>query len=55
MARPLDLVVEEMLDYIEQAVSYVRGMTFEQLRRLGCALKRSSTMLEEVSNPSRCR
>ena len=30
MARPLDLVVEEMLDYIEQAVSYVRGMTFEQ-------------------------
>jgi hypothetical protein len=23
--------------------------------RLGCALKRSSTMLEEVSNPSRCR
>lgn len=31
MARPLDLVVEEMLDYIEQAISYVGSMTFEQL------------------------
>jgi uncharacterized protein with HEPN domain len=30
MARPLDVVVEEMLDYIEQASSFVRAMTFEQ-------------------------
>jgi uncharacterized protein with HEPN domain len=30
MARPLDLVVEELLDYIEQATIYTRGITFEQ-------------------------
>ena len=30
MARPLDLVVEEMLDYIEQARAYAEGMTFAQ-------------------------
>jgi uncharacterized protein with HEPN domain len=29
MPRPLDLVVEEMLDYIEQARGYVQDMTFE--------------------------
>jgi uncharacterized protein with HEPN domain len=27
MARPLDLIVEEMLDYIEQARSYTQDMT----------------------------
>ena len=30
MARPLDLIVEEMLDYIEQARTYAQDMTFEQ-------------------------
>jgi uncharacterized protein with HEPN domain len=30
MARPLHLIVEEMLDYIEQANAYAQGMTFEQ-------------------------
>jgi hypothetical protein len=30
MARPLDLVLDEMLDYICQATVYVRDMTFEQ-------------------------
>ena len=30
MARPLDLIVEEMLDYIEQARSYTQDMTFDQ-------------------------
>jgi hypothetical protein len=30
MARPLDLVVEEMLDYIEQARTYSASMPFEQ-------------------------
>jgi len=30
MARPLDLVVEEMLDYIEQARAYTQDMTFDQ-------------------------
>ena len=30
MARPLDLIVEEMLDYIEQAMSYTQDMTFDQ-------------------------
>jgi len=32
MARPLDLVVEEMLDYIEQARAYTQDMTFDQYR-----------------------
>lgn len=30
MARPLDVAVEEMLDYIEQARTYAGAMTFEQ-------------------------
>ena len=30
MARPLDMIVREMLDHIEQAASYIDGMTFEQ-------------------------
>ena len=52
MARPLDLVVEEMLDYIEQAISYVRGMTFEQYssdRKTQRAVERCIEVISEGS------
>lgn len=52
MARPLDLVVEEMLDYIEQAVSYVSGMTFEQYasdRKTQRAVERCIEVISEGS------
>jgi uncharacterized protein with HEPN domain len=52
MARPLDVVVEEMLDYIEQASSYVRGMTFEQYasdRKTQRAVERCIEVISEAS------
>jgi uncharacterized protein with HEPN domain len=52
MARPLDLVVEEMLDYIDQAVSYVHGMSFEQYasdRRTQRAVERCIEVISEAS------
>jgi uncharacterized protein with HEPN domain len=52
MARPVDLVVEEMLDYIEQASSYVRGMTFEQYasdRKTQRAVERCIEVISEAS------
>jgi uncharacterized protein with HEPN domain len=52
MARPLDVVVEEMLDYIEQAVSYVSGMTFEQYaadRKTQRAVERCIEVISEGS------
>ena len=52
MARPLDLIVEEMLDYIEQAVSYVGGMTFEQYaadRKTQRAVERCIEVISEGS------
>jgi uncharacterized protein with HEPN domain len=52
MARPLDLIVEEMLDYIEQAISYVRGMTFEQYssdRKTQRAVERCIEVISEAS------
>jgi len=52
MARPLGLVVEEMLDYIEQALSYVSGMTFEQYaadRKTQRAVERCIEVISEGS------
>jgi uncharacterized protein with HEPN domain len=52
MARPLDLVVEEMLDYIGQAMSYVRGMSFEQYssdRKTQRAVERCIEVISEGS------
>jgi uncharacterized protein with HEPN domain len=52
MARPLDLVVEEMLDYVEQASSYVLGMTFEQYasdRKTQRAVERCIEVISEAS------
>jgi len=52
MARPLDLIVEEMLDYIEQASSYVQGMTFEQYsadRKTQRAIERCIEVISEGS------
>jgi uncharacterized protein with HEPN domain len=52
MARPLDLVVEELLDYIEQASTYARGMTFEQYtsdRKTQRAVERCIEVISEAS------
>ena len=52
MARPLDLVVEELLDYIEQASTFVRGMTFEQYSsdpRTQRAVERCIEVISEAS------
>ena len=52
MARPLDLVVEELLDYIEQASAYVHGMTFEQYssdRKTQRAVERCIEVISEAS------
>ena len=52
MARPLDLVLEELLDYIEQAGAYARGMTFEQYaadRKTQRAVERCIEVISEAS------
>ncbi len=52
MARPLDLVLEELLDYIEQAGAYARGMTFEQYaadRKTQRAIERCIEVISEAS------
>ena len=52
MARPLDLIVEEMLDYIEQANSYVGAMTFGQYssdRKTQRAVERCIEVISESS------
>jgi uncharacterized protein with HEPN domain len=52
MARPLDLVVEELLDYIEQASIYVRDMTFEHYasdRKTQRAVERCIEVISEAS------
>ena len=52
MARPLDLIVEELLDHIEQASSYVAGMTFEQYasdRKTQRAVERCIEIISEAS------
>lgn len=52
MARPLDLVVEELLDYIEQARTYARGMAFDQYssdRKTQRAVERCIEVISEAS------
>ena len=52
MARPLDLVVEELLDYIEQACTYTHDMTFEQYafdRKTQRAVERCMEVISEAS------
>lgn len=52
MARPLTPIVEEMLDYIEQAIGYVAGMTFEQYssdRKTQRAVERCIEVISEAS------
>ena len=52
MPRPIDLVVEELLDYIEQATGYVSGMTFEQYssdRKTQRAVERCIEVISESS------
>jgi uncharacterized protein with HEPN domain len=52
MARPLDLVLDEMLDYIGQATVYVRDMTFEQYasdRKTQRAVERCIEVISEAS------
>jgi uncharacterized protein with HEPN domain len=52
MARPLDLIVEEMLDYIEQARAYAQDMTFEQYlsdQKTQRAVERCIEVISEAS------
>ena len=52
MARPLDLIVEEMIDYIEQASAYARDMTFEEYssdRKTQRAVERCIEVISEAS------
>jgi uncharacterized protein with HEPN domain len=52
MVRPLDLIVEEMLDYIEQASTYARGLSFEQYasdRKTQRAVERCIEVISEAS------
>jgi uncharacterized protein with HEPN domain len=52
MARPLELVVEDMLDHIEQARTYAGGMTFEQYfadRKTQRAVERCIEVISEAS------
>jgi uncharacterized protein with HEPN domain len=53
MARPLDLIVAEMLDYIEQASSYVAGMTFEQYSSDQKTQRAVERCIEVISEASR--
>jgi uncharacterized protein with HEPN domain len=52
MARPLDLVVEELLDYIGQVSTYTRGMTLEQYlsdQKTQRAVERCIEVISEAS------
>jgi uncharacterized protein with HEPN domain len=53
MARPLDLVVEEMLDYIEQARAYTQDMTFDQYRADQKTQRAVERCIEVISEASR--
>jgi uncharacterized protein with HEPN domain len=53
MVRPLDLIVEEMLDYIEQAISYTAGMTFEQYSLDRKSQRAAERCIEVISEASR--
>jgi len=52
VARPLDVIVEEMLDYIEQARTYAETLTFEQYsadRKTQRAVERCIEVISESS------
>jgi len=52
MNRPLDLIVEELLDFIEQATTYTRDMTLEQYaadRKTQRAIERCLEVISEAS------
>jgi len=52
MARPLDVIVEEMLDYIEQARTYAADLTFEQYfadQKTQRAVERCIEVISEAS------
>ena len=53
MPRPLDLVVEEMLDYIEQARGYVQDMTFEVYSSYQKTQRAVERCIEVISEASR--
>jgi uncharacterized protein with HEPN domain len=53
MARPLQLIVEEMLDYIEQAEAYVQGMSFEQYSSDQKTQRAVERCIEVISEASR--
>ena len=53
MARPLDLIVEEMLDYIEQARSYTQDMTFDQYSSDAKTQRAVERCIEVISEASR--
>jgi uncharacterized protein with HEPN domain len=52
MARPLDVIVEELLDYIEQARTYAANLTFEQYfadQKTQRAVERCIEVISEAS------
>ena len=53
MARPLDLIVEEMLDYIEQAQTYTQDMTFDQYFSDAKTQRAVERCIEVISEASR--
>jgi uncharacterized protein with HEPN domain len=53
VARPLDLIIEELLDYIGQATDYVHGMTFEQYSSDQKTQRAVERCIEVVSEASR--
>jgi uncharacterized protein with HEPN domain len=53
MARPLDVIVEEMLDYIKQARTYAAELTFEQYLADQKTQRAVERCIEVVSEASR--
>jgi uncharacterized protein with HEPN domain len=53
MARPLDVIVEEMLDYITQARTYAADLTFEQYSADQKTQRAVERCIEVISEASR--
>ena len=53
MVRPLEFVVEEMLDYIEQATLYTQDMTFDQYASDTKTQRAVERCIEVISEASR--
>lgn len=53
MAQPLAVIVEDMIDHIEQARSFVADMTFEQFRDDRKTQRAVERCLEVISEASR--